>query len=43
MTRGNKPPPRRGARRHPRITDGAPTTAAERLQALLRPGQEAKV
>ena len=32
-----------GARRQPTASIGTPPTAAERLQALLRPVQEAKV
>jgi hypothetical protein len=34
---------RGGTRRHPIVTPTPPPTAAERLQALQRPGQEAKV
>ena len=37
------PASRRGARRQLVPTIGAPATAADRLQALLRPLQEAKV
>lgn len=43
MTPAMCPPYGGGARRHPTVSIGAPTTAADRLQALERPGQEAKV
>lgn len=43
MTPPMGPPHGGGARRHPAVSTGAPPTAAEHLQALERPGQEAKV
>jgi hypothetical protein len=43
MRRAVQPVSRRGARRQPRMTIEAASTAAERRQALTRPLEEAKV